>query len=94
VRALSRWPDTDAIICANDLIGVGVLQALRSIDGSRTVAVSGFDDTLIAAAMGLTSVRQPVEALAEAALRSVFDPGPETSHTELDATVVFRSSTA
>ena len=93
VQALGRWPDTDAIICANDLIGVGVLQALRSLDGTRNVAVSGFDDTLIAEAMGLTSVRQPVQLLAEAALRAVFDAGPATAQTELDATVVFRRST-
>jgi DNA-binding LacI/PurR family transcriptional regulator len=94
LQVLDRWPDTDAIICANDLIGVGVLQALRSRELTPTIAVSGFDDTLIAEAMGLTSVRQPVEQLAAAALRSVFDPGPATAHTELDATVVIRGSTA
>ncbi len=94
LHVLERWPDTDAIMCANDLIGVGVLQALRSLDNTRGIAVTGFDDTLIAEAMGLTSVRQPVELLAAAALRSVFDPGPATAHVELDASVVIRGSTA
>jgi LacI family transcriptional regulator len=94
LQVLERWPDTDAIMCANDLIGVGVLQAIRSLDNTRGIAVTGFDDTLIAEAMGLTSVRQPVELLAAAALRSVFDPGPTTAQTELDATVVIRGSTA
>jgi len=56
--------------------------------------VSGFDDTLIAEAMGLTSVRQPVSLLAAAAMSSVFDAGLTTPQAELDATVVFRNSTA
>jgi len=94
LQILDRWPDTDAIICANDLIGVGVLQALRSLDGPSDIAVSGFDDTLIAEAMGLTSVRQPVSLLAAAAMSSVFDAGLTTPQAELDATVVFRNSTA
>ncbi len=93
LKVLERWPNTDAIICANDLIGVGVLQALRALPNRKHIAVSGFDNTLIAEAMGLTSVRQPVEQLALAALAAVFEPSAETSHVELASTVVYRSST-
>jgi LacI family transcriptional regulator len=71
----ARWPETDAIICANDLIAVGVLQQLGSHRGRRTVAVSGFDDTLIAHAMHLTSVRQPVDELAHAAISAAAETG-------------------
>ncbi len=74
-RAASRtimaaWPDTDAIVCANDLIAVGVLQDLGTHPGRREVAVSGFDDTLLARIMRLTSVRQPVEQFADVALEA------------------------
>jgi LacI family transcriptional regulator len=90
----ARWPETDAIICANDLIAVGVLQQLGSHRGRRTVAVSGFDDTLIAHAMHLTSVRQPVDALAHAAISAAAETGAPTARVELASDVVFRLTTA
>ena len=89
---MQRWPDVDAIICANDLIGVGALQELRSTSGTGHIAVSGFDDTLIAEAMGLTSVRQPVDELARAALSAALDADAAQA-VELQSTVVYRDST-
>jgi LacI family transcriptional regulator len=63
-RILDRWPDADAMVCANDLIGIGVLQELhrRGVPVPGRVAVTGFDDTPLAAASepSLTRVRQPV----------------------------------
>jgi LacI family transcriptional regulator len=88
---LRRWPETDAIICANDLLGVGALQALTPERGG--VAVTGFDDTLIAGAMGLTSVRQPVDDLARAALLAAFDAAPSAVQLDLDCTLILREST-
>ena len=91
-RALmQRWPETDAIICANDLLGVGALQELRLL-ARDDVAVSGFDDTLIAEAMGLTSVRQPVDELARAALSAALDANAPQA-VELYSTIVYRDST-
>ena len=72
---MTTWPDTDAIICANDLIAVGVLQELGSHPGRRDVAISGFDDTLLARPLRLTSVRQPVDQMADAALTAAMHPG-------------------
>jgi LacI family transcriptional regulator len=93
---MAAWPETDAIICANDVIAVGVLQELGSHPGRRPVAVSGFDDTLLAQAMQLTSVRQPVDDIAEAAISAVAATGEAATHTqvELAAEVIFRLSTA
>jgi len=94
VRQIMRdWPETDAIICANDMIAVGVLQGLRSSSQRRNVAVSGFDDTLIAEAMGITSVRQPIDDLASAALAAASGEPGATVQVELFSKVIFRAST-
>jgi LacI family transcriptional regulator len=92
-QIMRDWPETDAIICANDMIAVGVLQGLRSSLQRLNVAVSGFDDTLIADAMGLTSVRQPIEALASAALAAASGGPGATVQVELFSKVIFRAST-
>lgn len=93
-QIIREWPETDAIVCANDLIAVGVLQALRSAGQGLKVAVSGFDDTLLAEAMDITSVRQPIEELANGALAAAFGQPGAMVQTELLAEVIFRGSTA
>ncbi|WP_329459299.1 LacI family DNA-binding transcriptional regulator [Streptomyces sp. NBC_01497] len=65
---LARCPDLDGVFAANDLMAQGACQALRD-HGRRVpddVAVVGFDDSSVAAACDppLTTVRQPVEAMA------------------------------
>ncbi|MFD0783891.1 substrate-binding domain-containing protein, partial [Micromonospora azadirachtae] len=55
-----------AVVCASDSLALGALQAVRASDPA--VAVVGFDDTPVAAAVGLTSVSQP---LGDAAARCV-----------------------
>lgn len=92
---LERWPETDAIVCANDVIAIGVLQQLPESGARRVVAVSGFDDTLIASALRLTSVRQPVAELAELAIAAA-EPDRATqsqTHVVVRSEVIFRQST-
>ena len=72
----------DAIFCANDIVALGALDALR-LEGVRVpeeVAVIGFDDVAEARrpAYSLTTVRQPVEAMIEATLGLLEEPTPET----------------
>ncbi|WP_410812985.1 LacI family DNA-binding transcriptional regulator [Micromonospora sp. 067-2] len=55
-----------AVVCASDSLALGALQAIR--DTEPPVSVIGFDDTPVAAAVGLASVSQP---LGEAAARCV-----------------------
>ncbi|MFF5171127.1 LacI family DNA-binding transcriptional regulator [Micromonospora sp. NPDC000089] len=55
-----------ALVCASDSLALGALQAARDTDPARPVI--GFDDTPVAAAIGLTSVSQP---LGDAAARCV-----------------------
>ncbi|WP_461108004.1 LacI family DNA-binding transcriptional regulator [Tessaracoccus terricola] len=90
------------IFAANDDAALGVFQAARQLGMSvpRDVSVVGFDDTLIAglSAPGLTTVRQPLEDMGSAAVRSLIDrragrpttTGPMRLATQL----VVRGSTA
>jgi DNA-binding LacI/PurR family transcriptional regulator len=62
-----RVPEVDAIVAPSDLAALGALRALAAT-GRRVpddVAVTGFDDSVIAEAVTppLTSVRQPVDRL-------------------------------
>ncbi|MBO0807792.1 MAG: substrate-binding domain-containing protein, partial [Actinobacteria bacterium] len=100
LRILRARPLPDAIVCANDLNAVGALQALREhhVQVPGDVAVTGFDDTLLAVASGpqLTTIRQPVQDLAGeavSALRAaIADPSLPPRSTELQAGLVVRES--
>jgi len=70
---LGREQLPDGIFCANDLLALGVLQALtmlRSIRVPDDVALVGYDDIDFAASavVPLTSVRQPTELLGRTAI--------------------------
>ncbi len=74
-----------AIVCASDSLALGVLQAVRGpgdwaagSDQRPRVAVTGFDDTPVAQAIGLTSVSQPLAQAAACCvdlLADVLDGG-------------------
>jgi LacI family transcriptional regulator len=74
-RLLDAGPPPEAIVCSSDLAAIGALQALRergvSVPGD--VAVTGFDDTVLAVACDppLTSVRQPLEELGTQAVQEL-----------------------
>lgn len=74
-RLLDAGRRPDAIICSSDLAAIGALQALRergvSVPGD--VAVTGFDDTVLAVASDppLSSVRQPLEELGTQAVQEL-----------------------
>ncbi|XVU29517.1 LacI family DNA-binding transcriptional regulator [Actinoplanes sp. CA-054009] len=74
-RLLAEDPDVDAIFVGCDLMATGAMQALADA-GRRIpqdVAVVGFDDSVIAecAIPPMSSVHQPVEAMAAAATRAM-----------------------
>ena len=64
----NRWPEVDAVVCANDLIALGVVQG--SIDLGRDIpgelAITGCDDTFFSGVSRptITSIAQPVWAIA------------------------------
>ncbi len=90
------------IVTGNDAQAFGVLQALNQLRlrAPDDVSVVGFDDVPVAnwSAPALTTVRQPLAAMAATAfrmLRSGDGPGAaESHHVELATTLVVRDSTA
>jgi LacI family transcriptional regulator len=73
-----------AVFCANDLLALGVLQALtsRGIRVPQDVALVGYDDIAFAAsaAVPLTSVRQPREELGRAAAQLLIEEASGGAH--------------
>jgi LacI family transcriptional regulator len=80
--ALKKRPT--AVFCANDLLAIGLQQALLtegvSIPGD--VAVVGYDDVELAAAVSipLTSVRQPTRRLGRAAAKLLLEESSGEAH--------------
>jgi LacI family transcriptional regulator len=76
-RMLAGGPLPDAIVCGADLIAVGVLAVLRDahVDVPRDVKVISYDDSMMGRITSptLTSIRQPVEAMAREAVRLLDD---------------------
>lgn len=66
-----------AVFCANDLLALGVLQEMtrRDLDVPGDLAIVGYDDIdfAAAAAVPLTSVRQPRNQLGQAAAELLID---------------------
>lgn len=81
----------DAIVCANDTIAMGALRALH--DAGAALAVTGFDDIPAAAQFipPITSLRQPIEAMARRAFQAVTQAEPP-GLVHLPGTLVCRRS--
>jgi DNA-binding LacI/PurR family transcriptional regulator len=101
--ALLDLPDPPtAILAGNDAQAFGVLQALaaRGLRAPADVSVTGFDDVPVAtwSTPPLTTVRQPLAAMAHTAFRMLTQPASDLSvnsrHVELETTLVVRDSTA
>lgn len=78
-----------AIICASDLMALGVIRAARSrgLRVPEDISVIGFDDSALIAFTDppLTTVRQPVQAMGKAAVSALLSEinGVRVSRTEL-----------
>ena len=76
-RLMERHPDLDGLVVASDLMAVGALRVLAEL-GRRVpddIAVVGFDDLGVSerTTPPLTTVRQPVEEMAERATRLLLE---------------------
>ncbi len=92
-------PPPEAIVAANDAMAMGALEALTSYpsDVSRRIAVCGFDNVVETdfCSPPLTTVEQPLRALAEAAVEGIADQlaGEECPEvTRLSTRPVYRRS--
>ncbi len=91
-----------AIFASNDEMAVGVMDAAKAagIDIPGDISLAGFDDNAIARTVRprLTSVRQPLEEMGEAACRLVIErirhPSPTNQHKQVPFEIVERESVA
>jgi DNA-binding LacI/PurR family transcriptional regulator len=101
VQLLDLADPPTGIVAGNDAQAFGVLQALtaRRLRAPDDVSVIGFDDVPVAswAAPALTTIRQPLAAMAATAFRmlraSGDDAAAQAHHIELATTLVVRDST-
>jgi LacI family transcriptional regulator, repressor for deo operon, udp, cdd, tsx, nupC, and nupG len=91
-----------AVICGSDLMALGAVRAVRSrgLRVPRDVSVVGYDDSLLIAFTDppLTTVRQAVQSMGDAAVRALLDeiaglPAPRAEYVFRPELVV-RGSTA
>ncbi|MGX7828583.1 LacI family DNA-binding transcriptional regulator [Actinokineospora sp. 24-640] len=77
-----------AIVCGSDLMAFGAIRAVRQrgLSVPREISVVGFDDSplIVFADPPLTTLRQPVEAMGQAAVRALLEEitGNPTPHAE------------
>jgi LacI family transcriptional regulator len=100
----TRRPEArpDAVFCANDLLAIGVLQALTlmgDVRVPRDIALIGYDDIDFArsAVVPLTSIRQPSTQIGTAAvdlLAAAADVDHAPQHIVYQPELIIRASTA
>lgn len=91
-----------AVLCGNDLIAMGLMFGLQELGVGvpDQVAICGYDDIDLAQylAIPLTTVRQPMAAMGQAAFELLLSEVTDTGHTHqarrFDPELVVRSSTA
>lgn len=76
-RLLALPEPPDAIVCASDSLALGALMAAQAA-GLGDLPIVGFDNTPVAAAVGLSSVDQPLDDVVAAALELLFGESGET----------------
>lgn len=94
---LSKPSRPDVIVCENDVLALGAIDALRhrlGLSVPSDVAVTGFDDVPLAAspAYDLTTYRQPVTDMARALLRVLEDGGRDVTDVFLPGRFITRGS--
>lgn len=85
----------DAIVCVSDIVALGVTLALsrRGLRPGTDIGVMGFDDGGIAEVFDLSTVRQPLEDIADALVRMLEQPAEPAAGLIIVPVVVPRAST-
>jgi LacI family transcriptional regulator len=92
--AVPALGDVTAIFALNDLMAVGALFALRSLDRTE-ISVVGFDDLPVAVDVtpALTTIRLDLVEMGASAMRLVLDDQPPGRTVPAPATLITRAST-
>lgn len=75
-RLLARLGPGSAVVCASDMLALGAVRAARNagLALGPDVGVVGFDDTDVAEALSVTSIRQPIAEAARTAWQMLLSP--------------------
>lgn len=97
-RAFAEGLNPSRIVCANDGVAFGFLQAgaERGLKAGEDFSIVGFDDHPEARSVGLTTLRPPMEAMGQAAarlLRSALRHDPANTLVRLRWNLLPREST-
>ena len=100
-RLMSGKNSPDAFVCRNDPLAAKLLQTLSALDIEvpKAVKVAGFDDAKMASLLNppLTTIRQPVERIAQTAVESILqrirNPALAPRSILLDTQMIVRRST-
>lgn len=76
-RLLTSGDAPDAIVCASDSLALGAMMAASRL-GRTDLTVIGYDNTPVAAAVGLSSIDQPLDLVAQSALELIFGEAGNT----------------
>ncbi|MBV7483097.1 LacI family DNA-binding transcriptional regulator [Bordetella sp. BOR01] len=99
---LARQPAIDALFCSNDILAIGAQDGARAADRQvpADLWVVGYDDIPMAGwdAIGLTTVRQPLETMTalavERLVQRIAQPGLAPHTIKLPNELILRGSTA
>ena len=62
----------DAFVAGNDVAAAALGETLARIGGgAEKIRLAGFDDVEVATKLGLTTIRQPLDAIAEVAMQTL-----------------------
>jgi DNA-binding LacI/PurR family transcriptional regulator len=101
VRLVDRPDPVDAIFCANDIMAIGALDAIRSAMNMKVpedVSIIGFDDIPMASwpSFNLTTVRQPVQSMVDDSVEDLISrintPEKPPNHKVIMGELVIRGS--
>ena len=85
-------PDADAYICVNDMMALGVVNALleRGVRVPEDVSVIGYDDVIFSAVsqVPITTVRQDIRRIAAEAVNRVLDMAQGNAHGRVSGCVL------
>ena len=92
----------DAVVCRNDPLAARLIQVLNmlKVDIPKSVMIAGFDDANFAQYLSpaLTSIRQPIGLIAEAAVEELMNrikfPCATPRSIQFDVELIIRSSTS
>ena len=101
IRLVDRPNPPDAIFCANDIMAIGALDAIRSgmnMQVPEDVSIIGFDDIPMALwpSFNLTTVRQPVHRMVDGSVEDLISrintPEKPPNHKVIMGELVIRGS--